>query len=478
MLGKNILQTFIIIVIFIFSTRQLSAQLTETHVITSDGLASGSVTVSTINFPTFDPLQGELIEVELRTHIDLIMLGAMYEISNYSSGSASLSANFNHNLLATVGGASLNQNNSASMSSSDDFKGPTPNPYFLDVSPSSPPYAPIFQPNRAEDFLAASTCSEAISNSELWEPAAPYPGQGKYLATEFVLVLPGGTVVSFIAPSVSQTIPDDANDAQICASRILNDVSRVTGEEVNYFKRCFTNFNIAFEERITAPSNWSETYTIEDTSIPLERTLAEAIKYEITYEIRYTYIPAADIPDFNPDFPGCVALSAPVLNFQGRANNLKNDLYWQGQDSPDLAHYQIERSLDATNWKVLKTLSKGRADYHFADQNLQSRAYYYRLASVNNSGSKQYSNAIFIENTSVELADVKIFPNPTSDFVQLTKAGELPLQAKLYNIKQHLLWEGELSNESTLKLNSFAPGKYLLKLSSPDKTWTEIIIKQ
>jgi hypothetical protein len=77
--------------------------------------------------------------------------------------------------------------------------------------------------------------------------------------------------------------------------------------------------------------------------------------------------------------------------------------------------------------------------------------------------------------------DLRIYPNPTSDLLNIVLPGELadqPASVKLYGINGNLVYQEEIFGNSTLQLSglNLTSGVYLLRIQTESLVLTKKIV--
>lgn len=63
-------------------------------------------------------------------------------------------------------------------------------------------------------------------------------------------------------------------------------------------------------------------------------------------------------------------------------------------------------------------------------------------------------------------ADIKIYPNPTTDIITVKVAGEMQLDYTLYDVSGRKLSQGKLQDDETaIDMSEYAAGSYVLKVT-------------
>lgn len=162
-------------------------------------------------------------------------------------------------------------------------------------------------------------------------------------------------------------------------------------------------------------------------------------------------------------------------------------LEWKVSEEINFAHYIIQRSLDATNWKDIGLQNAtSQTTYSFIDREVltlfnKNRQVYYRLIMVNLDGSEMTSPIRNIYDNTVA-TQLSLFPNPTAGSV--TIAGNFPQTTDLIvsvinvNGKEVLLQSHHsIEQQITLDLSNLAAGIYWLKIQAPEEAWIKKVVR-
>lgn len=112
------------------------------------------------------------------------------------------------------------------------------------------------------------------------------------------------------------------------------------------------------------------------------------------------------------------ALPVQLTAFNATAKQWSIELKWSTATEVNSAYFILERSTDAENWNEIARLassgnSNAQKNYGYADNKLPVGKYFYRLKSVDNDGSYEYSKMINAEVLiPQELKISESFPNP------------------------------------------------------------------
>jgi len=108
-------------------------------------------------------------------------------------------------------------------------------------------------------------------------------------------------------------------------------------------------------------------------------------------------------------------LPATITNFNAAKTANGLSINWQANQEINVSHYEIEKSVDAKNFKKLssqnaKGINGATINYAITDANIMAAKQYYRLKIVDKDGTYHYSNTIvYQQRSSLQLS---VYPNP------------------------------------------------------------------
>ncbi|MEO1652960.1 MAG: T9SS type A sorting domain-containing protein, partial [Bacteroidota bacterium] len=201
-----------------------------------------------------------------------------------------------------------------------------------------------------------------------------------------------------------------------------------------------------------------------------------------------TVTTAGPVSDFSPFTLGVLALGNPLpiqlLYFQAEVQGRKVQLDWETQSEINNDFFTIERSKDGQNWEIiqiLKAATNGQIRNKYAHQDLDPYTgwSYYRLKQTDKDGAFTYSEIKSVKIEASAFASLKIYPNPTVDFVEIEGAeGELDYWQCFDNQGRDIKNLIQLNDQNTQKLKmdlrQLPAGTYILKT----KTQVHKILKK
>jgi hypothetical protein len=184
--------------------------------------------------------------------------------------------------------------------------------------------------------------------------------------------------------------------------------------------------------------------------------------------------------------PGSTIITLPIklTSFKGEAQGRNNKLTWATSSEVNFKEFVVERSADGKAFAAVgspvptKGVSTG-SNYSFIDFNGAAGTLYYRLKSVDNDGTFEYSDVIAIKSSLAQTENVVIYPNPTPGPLTVQHAAGLEKatislidlggkEIKLLNIERN-------STSTSLDLTDLQSGVYFIQVSNGEKSVIKLI---
>lgn len=115
----------------------------------------------------------------------------------------------------------------------------------------------------------------------------------------------------------------------------------------------------------------------------------------------------------------CSVLPIDFLQFNAVQQNGAIDLNWRILTTEQLSYFDVERSVDGTNFSAIGKVDAGKSftgtasfAYKDADINTNSNILYYRIKVVSKDGSLKYSAILSVRLTGNTTNKIKVSPNP------------------------------------------------------------------
>jgi hypothetical protein len=186
----------------------------------------------------------------------------------------------------------------------------------------------------------------------------------------------------------------------------------------------------------------------------------------------YAFINALKIEEY-----GVTQLPLKLTSFLGKPLSNYNGLRWTTENEINVNHFELERSVDGDNFAQIATINAGANTYSYNDFDASAENSYYRLKSVDNDGSFEYSKAIVIKNA-IAKTNISVYPNPFTESVTIQAAGG-PKKITISSI------DGKFSRSlnstesvTVVNLSGEAPGAYVISIKSIEGTVSKTVIKK
>ncbi len=167
--------------------------------------------------------------------------------------------------------------------------------------------------------------------------------------------------------------------------------------------------------------------------------------------------------------------------FKATERNAGVYLIWQTLMEENASHFEVERSYNGVDFKILATVGMGGANgtYSFMDHHPSAGNNYYRLKIVDKDGGFSYSENVKAKIGAV--TDVKLFPNPVIQDL-LLKVQSSAEQKEVLTIldgtgrvvSSEAIWLREGMNHIHVPMAIFKSGVYVIKLQEAQKSMTII----
>jgi pectate lyase len=209
----------------------------------------------------------------------------------------------------------------------------------------------------------------------------------------------------------------------------------------------------------------------------------------------YTYTPmtAQEVKVITPLFAGAdkvvfancsTVVPLSLLNFTGTFTNNIVPLQWQTNNEINTKSFEIEKSLNAVDFKKIGTVSTNNSlatnNYKFDDTQITDKVNYYRLKMIDNDGRFTYSKIITI--TVSKVMPIIIYPNVVSNILSIKHTSvSKAISLNIYNANgQKLLTFSTKMNSNTTEQNiaSLVAGLYFVVVDNDGEKTVYKFIKQ
>ena len=170
-------------------------------------------------------------------------------------------------------------------------------------------------------------------------------------------------------------------------------------------------------------------------------------------------------------------LPVSIIDFKGIVKNDIISLNWTVADENDLTRYDIYSSTDGINFSLSGSVAatvpeRGLKTYQFQDLSNKSALVYYRLKSINNDETGEWSSIVALHTTKTAVNNtMKVYPNPATDFINLEFDGIDPsnFNVLVMDMSGKVVYKLDgvetAINQYTLPLNGIESGMYIVQLS-------------
>jgi hypothetical protein len=188
---------------------------------------------------------------------------------------------------------------------------------------------------------------------------------------------------------------------------------------------------------------------------------------------------------------GTNPLPVEWLSFEAAKINENNNLLkWATASENNNNGFDVERSFDGKTFNRIDFVDgndtkETASNYSFTDEDNDlstASIVYYRLKQLDNNGNFSYSEIRAVKSTSAAPV-INVFPNPAKTVLTVTVSGytgSASLELTDISGKKLTLPTVDFNRESATQINisSCKPGIYLLKMVTPEKTYTRKIAIQ
>lgn len=181
--------------------------------------------------------------------------------------------------------------------------------------------------------------------------------------------------------------------------------------------------------------------------------------------------------------PGYVPLPIELISFNANLTGEVVEILWATAAEIDNDYFTLERSEDGVNWEIIgEEAGAGnstiRLDYSFIDHNPIPGISYYRLKQTDYDGQFEYFDPAVVLYEPDNL--FKVFPNPTTDILQLTTLSDLSnavISIKNLSGQNKAVRVDASSHQASIDVSELPTGVYLLEIVFPQSVLTKRIVK-
>ncbi|HZV69887.1 MAG TPA: T9SS type A sorting domain-containing protein [Saprospiraceae bacterium] len=211
-------------------------------------------------------------------------------------------------------------------------------------------------------------------------------------------------------------------------------------------------------------------------------------------------------PNFGNDFTDYTpAINTPLplnlISFRAEKSGAKDALIsWVTTNEENTSHFTVERSFDKKSWTKIGSVaaagfSLGTEQYSFTDANVyngrDSRlTSYYRIQMVDLDTRFKISpiESVVFGNTGTKGRDFVVYPNPSSDGIQIewdANLADQPTSLEFFDLQGKLIYAQKVSENTDQQYIDFGktsilPGLYMLRILSGEEAldFKQIVVSQ
>ncbi len=188
-----------------------------------------------------------------------------------------------------------------------------------------------------------------------------------------------------------------------------------------------------------------------------------------TVNVTYTYLKS------------CTALPVKLVAFKAKQSEQNVVFDWEVAEETNVNNYEIEQSSDSKNFQLLTSVKASNQNFYQAIQeNVQTGRHYFRLKSNDTDGTFAYSRIIELQVIGDDF--IKVFPNPTTDYIHLSASLNADIQAvELINNKGVVIKSlSGISSDNMFNVKELPNGLYMVhtKLRNGQSVTKKVMINK
>ncbi|MGG9971132.1 T9SS type A sorting domain-containing protein [Ferruginibacter sp. SUN002] len=160
-------------------------------------------------------------------------------------------------------------------------------------------------------------------------------------------------------------------------------------------------------------------------------------------------------------------------------NNNAGKISWGVADQTNVKQYEVEKSIDGTNFSYLTTIANTSLNnYSAIDNALHDGVNYYRIKVINNDGRYSYSTIVTLA-LKGNVGSVRVFPNPVQDrlFVWMpdnTKAENIIIMDAVGKKIMQKAVVGNATNVADIDVRNLPKGVYRIQVTTDKNVTTNL----
>ena len=183
----------------------------------------------------------------------------------------------------------------------------------------------------------------------------------------------------------------------------------------------------------------------------------------------------------------CSKTSVELVDFDGRAENSGNFVYWSTATELNSKMFRLESSTNGVDFKTIATVdAAGNSNvlnsYDVLDTNASAGVTYYRLTEIDVNGGETQYNTISVERNNDVRTTITIAPVPVQNVlnIQLNNQNPIDAQIQLFDVSGKLVRVITVDNTSSVSVNveELTAGTYFVVLTSEAESTTTRFVKK
>ena len=297
-------------------------------------------------------------------------------------------------------------------------------------------------------------------------PAGPFETYQDIDLSSFATIIDAGGLATIFEGYIQTPVTGQAD-----AGRFIVEFRSATSDVLG------TSFTTPYQNFAAAGTAWV-LYT--DTRTAPVGTRSVRIRMQATINIG----PAVNAYFDDLSFTVASTLPLSLTSFTGETNSQSNVLTWMTSQEMNTSHFIVERSTTGSWSEIGRVEASGNSSsditYSFTDQSPAAVAQY-RLKMVDIDGRFTYSNTIKLSRTSDGAFEMKVYPNPARDVLNVSISFAQELDMKIIGSNGQLIQQKKLApqNNHSINISSLRSGVYILQLTDRQgRTVTERFSKR
>lgn len=209
----------------------------------------------------------------------------------------------------------------------------------------------------------------------------------------------------------------------------------------------------------------------------------ELRRNDLVYSQQNNRNPYIDHPEYVALVFQCTGIIPVTLTgFWADLKSKEIQLTWEATYETNFKEYQVEKSLDGTNFSKIGTVKgTNSASYIFHDTDVPAGGIvYYRLRMEDIDAKAQYSSTVAVR-ISGKISNCFVYPNPSKGNISIRLSSTLtaPSSVRIYDIAGKLVNETKVApgnNNLNLEVGNLTPGRYVVRISNNRQLFTESFI--